>query len=125
MEILISLSKSSGETISVHWHTEDDTAIAGIDYIASSGEAIFQKGETQKAITVPVIDRQTSNKRKFLVLLDAPINATIKDAEAECSIVPVLVNGPLVKSSLITNAYNNQLGRGVMVDSGGLIDASG
>lgn len=112
MDIVISLSQKATEEISVKWQTVDDTAIAGVDYVASAGELKFPPGVTSTKIAVPIIARTTSNIRKFFIVLDDPVNAEIADASGECRIVPVLANGPLIKASLITNAYNNQLGRG-------------
>jgi len=112
MDILISLSKVSTEPVSVIWETQDDTALAGVDYAASSGALHFAVGETSKTITVPVIARNTHNKRRFFVLLDTPVGAVISDSKGECNLIPTLVNGPLVRSGLITNAYDQQNGRG-------------
>lgn len=112
MQITVSLSRSSNEEILVDWQTIDDTAISGIDYVASSGTMKFAPKETSKTITVDTIERVTSNKRRFFIVLSNPVNAVISDAQGVCDIVPVLVNGPLVKSSLITNAYDRQNGRG-------------
>ena len=112
MDIAINLSRSPTEEVRVHWETKNDTAIAGVDYVSDSGELIFKPGEAVKKVTVDILKRDTSNARLFFIELSSPVNAIISDGTAECSIIPVLVNGPLVKSSLITNAYNNQLGRG-------------
>jgi len=112
MLIQVSLSQKTTEPISVKWRTEDDTAIAGVDYVSSSGKIDFAAGEQSKTISVDIIKRDTQNKRRFFVILDDAVNAEINDGLAECRVIPVNVNGPLVKSSLITNAYNNQLGRG-------------
>ena len=112
MEIQVLLSRAATEDISVNWHTADDTALAGVDYVSASGMLEFKKGEQQKNITVATVERNTANVRRFYVVLSNPINAIIKDASATCSIVPVLANGPLIKSSLITNAYDRKNGRG-------------
>lgn len=112
LEIAITLSRPPTEPVSVQWETQDDTAIGGIDYQTGSGEIHFAPGVITQKITVGIIARQTSNKRRFFVVLDQPVNAVILDGISECSIVPVIVNGPLVKSSLITNAYNNVNGQG-------------
>lgn len=72
----------------------------------------FTPGEGGKDIDVNVLPRATSNQRRFFIELSDPVNAVISDSTGICSISPVNPNGPLVKSSLITNAYNNQLGRG-------------
>ena len=112
MMIDVSLSRPDLDEISVAWTTRDGTALSGIDYKASAGVIEFLPNETSKVIEVEVIPRTTSNKRHFFVVLDHPVNAVISDETAVCNVVPVIVNGPLIKSSLITNAYNNQLGRG-------------
>lgn len=112
MLIPVMLSKPSTDHVSVNWETQDNTAIAGIDYLQSSGVISFNPGQTAASISVELIDRDTTNERSFFVVLEDPINAVISDGTAECHVVPILKNGPLVKSSLITNAYNNQLGRG-------------
>jgi len=112
MNITLTLSERVAEQVEVFWKTDDGTAIADVDYIPSSGHVVFEPGETSKVINVVTIPRQTSNKRAFYIILDNAVNAEISDGTAVCNIVPLVVNGPLVKSSLITNAYNNQLGRG-------------
>lgn len=112
MKINVTLSTKATEDVSVRWQTEDDTGISGIDYQQASGVLKFRAGEIQKQIEVEILVRSTSNKRRFFIRLDSPINAVISDGLGECAIVPVAVNGPLIRSSLITNAFNNQLGRG-------------
>lgn len=112
MKIQVNLSGSSEKEVSVNWHTEDGTAIAGVDYIAASGVINFPPGKASQTITVETLQRSTSNRRKFFVVLSDAVNVEIVDATGECSLVPVLVNGPLAKSSLLTNAYDRQNGRG-------------
>lgn len=94
------------------WATEDDTAIAGLDYVSATGEAVFPPSKVTATIEIQTFKRDTSNKRRFLVRLSEPMNATIAVPAGVVSVLPETPNGPLVKSSLITNAYNNQLGRG-------------
>lgn len=112
MIILVNISRRSSESVLVGWATADDTAIAGIDYVPASGVIEFKPGETSKEIRIETIARNTQNKRRFFIILDNPVNAVISDPQAVLQIIPVIANGPLIKSSLITNAYNNQLGRG-------------
>lgn len=112
MQIQVNLSQKGNEKISVAWHTVDDTALAGIDYIAASGVLEFQPGQTFNTISITTLERNTHNRRRFLIVLSDPVNVEISDSTGECNLVPLLVNGPLVRSSLITNAYNLQNGRG-------------
>lgn len=112
MRVSVSLSRKAGEPVSVSWATQDGTALAGVDYRSASGVLTFRPGETTKGIDIETIDRSTKNKRYFYVAIDAPVNAEINVARGKCNIIPLMANGPLSKSSLLTNAYNRQNGRG-------------
>lgn len=112
MNLTVSLSEPINDTLTVDWKTEDDTAISGVDYVAASGTLTFSPKQTSKTIKIDILPRDTQNQRRFFVVLDNPLNAVISDGLANCLIRPVLVNGPLIKTSLITNAYDRQNGRG-------------
>ncbi len=47
------LGATTGSVV-VNWSTADGTASAGTDYVAASGQAVFQDGETQKTVSVIV-----------------------------------------------------------------------
>lgn len=49
------LSNASTAVSRVRWQTQDGSATAGTDYIASSGELVFQPGDVSKSFTVPII----------------------------------------------------------------------
>lgn len=49
------LSAASTSVSRVRWQTQDGTATAGSDYIASSGELVFQPGDLTKTFTVAII----------------------------------------------------------------------
>lgn len=51
----VTLSPAATETVSADWATADGTALAGEDYIASSGSLVFAPGETVKFIEVEII----------------------------------------------------------------------
>ena len=50
------LSPASRQEITANYATEDGTAVDGTDFTASSGSLIFAAGETEKVITVPLVD---------------------------------------------------------------------
>lgn len=79
----ITLSEASGEVVTVDYETTDDTAVAGQDYVASSGTVSFQPGETAAEVAVQVID---GGAGAFGLLLNDPSGATLGDAEAVGSI---------------------------------------
>ncbi|MBD8498903.1 FG-GAP-like repeat-containing protein [Paenibacillus arenosi] len=67
----------SGVT-SVVYGTHNGTATAGIDYVASSGTLLFADGETEKTISIPIIDQEeeANAERTFSIKLEAPTRGT-------------------------------------------------
>lgn len=66
------------QTITVDFATADGTAVAGEDYIATSGTLTFAPDETTKFIPVPIIgDYVIEPTETFTVNLSNPVNATI------------------------------------------------
>ena len=49
------LSEVSSEQVSVQFETVDGTAVAGEDYVATSATAVFQPGEVNVTVVVPII----------------------------------------------------------------------
>jgi hypothetical protein len=47
---------STGGLVTVSWATADRTATAGADYVAASGQVVFQPGETAKTVTVNLLN---------------------------------------------------------------------
>ena len=79
----VSLSEASDETITVDYATEDDSAIAGQDYIANNGTLTFEPGETEQTISVLVEgDINFEADETFSVRLsNSSENAEIEDSE--------------------------------------------
>ena len=86
----VTLSASSGESVSVDWATSDGTAVAGTDYTAASGGLTFAPGETSKAVTVTLLDdAHDEGTEAFTLTLSNPRpvgRATLADATATGSI---------------------------------------
>ena len=55
-EILFSLSSSTTEPVTVDYATADGSAIAGVDYLASSGSVTIAPGETFSSATITILD---------------------------------------------------------------------
>lgn len=76
----LTLSAASGQVVSVAWATSDGSAIAGLDYSASSGTATFPAGTTSQVVTVNVTgDTVDEANETFTVTLSAPVAVTIAD----------------------------------------------
>jgi Calx-beta domain len=86
--VTLSLSLPSSFPVSVQYATADRTALAGTDYVATSGTATFQPGVTSQTITVPVLgDRLARGNKNFQVRLSAPVGAPLGDGEGNVRIL--------------------------------------
>jgi hypothetical protein len=77
-----SLSASSTQTVTVAFATANATALAGSDYVASSGTLTFSPGTTSRTIAVTVNgDTTVEPSETFAVNLSSPVGATLADAQ--------------------------------------------
>ena len=63
-----SLSSASPYRIVVHYETSDGTATAGADYVETTGELVFEPGETERAVVVQVLDDDLVEGTETLLL---------------------------------------------------------
>ena len=83
----LSLSKSSGQDVSVDYVTSDGTAVAGTDYVAATGTVIFPAGSTSATVGVTVLgDDIAEANEDFLLTLFNPSNAVIGDTTGQATI---------------------------------------
>ncbi|GFE67466.1 Calx-beta domain-containing protein [Chroococcus sp. FPU101] len=76
----VTLSYASGSPITVQYTTQDGSAIAGSDYIPTSGTLTFSPGQTALALAVPIItDTVFEGDELFFVTLSNPSNAAISN----------------------------------------------
>ena len=76
----VTLSATSGDTVTVSYATADGTAVAPGDYAAKSGLLTFPPGTTAQPVSVLVAgDRGKEQDETFTVLLSSPANAAIVD----------------------------------------------
>jgi hypothetical protein len=84
----VSLSFAATATVTVTFATADNSAMAGSDYVATSGTLTFNPGETTKAITVQVNgDTVLEPSETFFVNLISATNATIADGQGVGTII--------------------------------------
>jgi Calx-beta domain len=78
---------TSNSTVTVHYATKNNSALAGTDYKAVSGTLTFGPGQTVQNITVPILDRASAAPtRNFTVILSSPVNATLVQNTATITI---------------------------------------
>ena len=76
--ITVTLSAASSQTVSVDYATSDLDAVAGVDYIATSGTLIFPPGMTSAAFTVTITaDLTVESNESLWLTLSNPVNAVI------------------------------------------------
>jgi len=119
---VIRVNANSGD-VSVNFATADQTAVAGQDYTSTSGILTFLNGETEKTITIPILDNQfVQSDRTFLVNLFNPtggaqltepssIVATIVDNDAglrfSTDLYQVFENGVQATITVLRTNYTN------------------
>ncbi len=79
----ILLSQASAETVTVDYQTVDGSALAGVDYTATSGTASFAPGTLSATVSIALIaTRDTTDTKMFHLGLSNPANATVLDDTA-------------------------------------------
>ncbi|HSQ57617.1 MAG TPA: Calx-beta domain-containing protein [Gemmata sp.] len=75
----VTLSLPYDQTVTVKYYTQDITARAGEDYVATSGTLTFAPGETSKTFTVVIKGDKNNEPHKscYIWLTDASSNARL------------------------------------------------
>jgi hypothetical protein len=103
----VALSAASTKPVTVHYATVDDTAHAGVDYAAVSGNLTFAPGESTRVVSTQLFATPgESGQMKFLLALSTPVNATLGSTSATA----VLVHDPAVVAALATPAASVGVG---------------
>jgi len=111
----VNLSSASPSEAKVDFATADDTAHAGQNYTAQSGQLTFGVGETQKSVTVPVLSDGSSiadsgpQYKTFFLRLSNPQGAILKQREGVGTIVDAYAGLPK-PASLLNQQPRTQAG---------------
>ncbi len=127
----VSLSSPSGVQVTVDFTSVNNTAIAGSDFVATSGTLVFEPGVTSRTIIVKTIDDTVyEDTESFFVNLSNPVGATIVDSQGVGTIIdndsdstPPTVSQVFASSSAWSTALIDRIGNGnglgIEVASGG------
>jgi hypothetical protein len=78
----VSLSAESGKVITVSYATGDGSAVAQADYAAATGTLVFMPGETEKAVSVPLVaDDQVEQDETFTLTLGNAVSGLLADSQ--------------------------------------------
>ncbi len=80
MSFAVTLDAQSGQPVPLNYATADETATAGVDYIPPSDPLIFEPFETEKIISVTILDDDLPELNEtFAVMLSDPSNTGLVD----------------------------------------------
>ena len=83
LDFTVTLSRAASGTVTVDYATSNGTATAGADYTQASGTLTFAAGETEKTVSVAVLDDAHDEGSETLTLtLSNATGAHISDASA-------------------------------------------
>jgi len=101
----VTLRGGPGWPVTVDFTTADGTATAGADYTATAGRLTFAPGETQKTVSVSVLDDAHDEGEETLrLVLSNPSGAWFEDKEA---------TGTIVNTDAMPGAWLARFGRTV------------
>jgi hypothetical protein len=135
----VTLSSSSGETVTVQYATLAGSATSAEDYTHTSGTLTFDPGEVTKTIIVSIAgDLENEPDETFYIDLSGAINATIADSQGTGTIQnddqPVTPQLPPYSQDFSSGApneaqgwkyYSNNEGRIQVVDGALRLEATG
>ncbi len=75
----MTLDSASSNTVTVNYHTTDNTALAGTNYTDEAGQLTFLPAVLTQTVTVPILAAQTSSQPTldFTLSLSDPSNASL------------------------------------------------
>ena len=84
----VTLSRASSEDVFLHYQTEEVTAVAGTDYVASSGTLTVSAGDTSGNISIEIVaDTNDENPETLILRLTDPVNAALGRSASEITLV--------------------------------------
>ena len=100
---VLTLSSPSANTITVQYATADGTALAGTNYLASSGLVTFAPGQTTQTVNVKVLGvTESGPNTQFTLKLTNPANATLANTQATATILNTVPQPALSVSNVGT-----------------------
>ena len=103
----LTLAQTQSAPVSVDFATQDGTALAGSDYVATNGTVTFAPGELVKVVQVAVTaDAPPEPDEIFFLNLSNPVNCLLARTQAVCRITEVRILGLSVDSSVSFNTVS-------------------
>ena len=105
-DVVVTRSGAANSTVSVAFATANGTAVAGVDYAATSGYLTFGPGQTTQTIEVPILDTLLlSGTSTFFVNLSNPLGGAVLGQQTTATVT-------IVQASNLVVTNTNDSGRG-------------
>ncbi len=115
----ISLSFAASDEVTVQYTTSDGSAVAGEDYVATSGTLTFPSGTTRGRIGVPLLDDSIEEEAEtFQLQLSDPVNGIIDTSDERLVLTGTILDSDISEASVsfARSAYRVQEGDRVEVE---------
>jgi hypothetical protein len=96
----LNLNAPSTTPVTVSYVTRDGTAIAGTDYVSTSGSILFAVGETSKTISVPLINDRIDEPDESFSVQATAVSDTNTGTNSGSAIIRVDKELPLVSQTI-------------------------
>ena len=111
LDFAVTLSRAASGPVSVDYATADGTAAAGADYTATSGTLTFAPGETEKTVSVALLDDAIDEgKETFKLELSNPRGAYLRGIHREAE-------GTIRNDDPLQQAWLGRFGRAAASDA--------
>ncbi|MFN7414879.1 MAG: beta strand repeat-containing protein, partial [Dolichospermum sp.] len=126
--VTVNLNAVTDKTVTVDYTTANNTAIAGNDYTAISGQLSFTPGETTKTINVNILgDNIAEANKSFFVNLSNPTNSFLNQTNVQGIVTitddephPIILGGNSLPNPAITLTVNTTADQNDGTATGGL-----
>ena len=120
MDFSVQLDPAARSTVTVDYRTEDRTATAPADYEATSGTLTFAPGETEKTVSVPIVDDTVEDSREKFWLILSNVSGAHLEVERTWGVIynreDVLTGFTLVNEAAGTDVERLEDGTEVILD---------
>ena len=107
LDFAVTLNRAASHEVSVDYATKDETATAGLDYTAVSGTLVFAAGETERTVSVPVLDDSVDEGKEIMRLkLSNPKGAFLRGVHTKA-------RGIITNHDPLPGAWLSRFGRTV------------
>lgn len=98
----VSLPGPREQTVTVDFATQDGSAVAGQDYVATNGTVTFAPGETSHTITVVVTaDTPPEADEQFSIVLSNPVNSAMRSGTGTCLITEASISEIRIDTAIV------------------------